>query len=247
MGDNDYENIDGWYPILLQSPPGSGSYVRDPWVSWWEHRSRGSQGGVDCVANEGTAIHAPANCYIQNVSLEAGGSGGRTVIATFNDGWKDVFMHLQKFVSSGSKKKGDTIGYTGRSVAPGYDPVAQHLHWHRIDPAGSSRTYNGKTDPYGPTPRRNPWYYFPGSGTSGGGGYNDIEVPDMTPEEHNAVMSTYKAVFTGGGDAGSKSIIQRLIDLETRVYNIDTQTTGANGFNPSIAHRVIAIQNKLGA
>lgn len=245
MGDNDYENIDGWYPILLRNS--SGQYVRDPWLSWWEHRARGSQGGVDCVANVGTPIHAPANCYIQNISVEQGGSGGRTVIATYNDGWKDHFLHLQSHVTPGSKQKGMVIGYTGMSVAPGYDPVAQHLHWHRVDPAGSSRTYNGVYDPYGATNRRNPWSYFVGSGTAGGG-TTPIEEDDMfNDDDRNRLQSVHKAVFTGGGDAGSKSMIQRLIDLESRVYNIDTQVTGANGFVNSVAERVIKIQNKLGA
>ena len=166
MGDNDYENVNGWYPILIDG-------VRDPWKSWWEHRQRGSLGGVDCVANVGTPIYAPANCYVTFTDRNAGGSGGRTVTATYNDGWKDQFMHLEEFApTSGSKQKGHLLGYTGMSVADGYPRVAQHLHWHRIDPSGSYQ------DPYGTTNRRNPWSYFVGSGTSGGG-TTPIEEDDM--------------------------------------------------------------------
>lgn len=192
MGDNDYENLNGWIPILLQNPPGSGQFVRDSWVSWWEHRSRGSLGGVDCPANIGTPIYAPANCYIVNTDRNAGGSGGRTVTATFNDGWKDQYMHLQSFVTAGSKQKGTVIGYTGNSVADGYDPVAQHLHFHRIDPGGASRNYNGVYDPYGATARRNPFYYFTGSGGAGGG-VTPIE-DDMTPEEHALLVNVASRV-----------------------------------------------------
>src|SRR6478735_1966477 len=157
MGSNDYENIDGWRPILIDG-------VRDPWKSWWEHRQRGSLGGVDCAALVGTPIHAPADCYITNTDRNSGGSGGRTVTATYNTGfgtsyWKDQFMHLESFVPSGSKAKGMVIGYTGMSVADGYPSVPQHLHWHRIDPRGNY------TDPYGVTNRRNPWDYFVGSGS----------------------------------------------------------------------------------
>ena len=162
MAGNDYENIQGWQPILLENP--EGQYVRDPWLSWWEHRQRGSLGGVDCAALEGTPLYLPADEYVTFTERNAGGSGGRTANAQYNTGFKDQFMHLQSFVgSAGSRPKGSHIGYTGRSVADGYPLVPQHLHWHRIDPNGYY------TDPYGSTNRRNPWSYFVGSGTSGGG------------------------------------------------------------------------------
>lgn len=212
MGDNDYENIDQWYPILING-------VRDPWVSWWEHRARGSKGGVDCVAWEGTPIHAPANCYIENISLEAGGSGGRTVIAHFNNGWDDYFMHLQRHVTPGSKQKGMVIGYTGRSVAPGYDPVAQHLHWHRVDPSG---VYY---DRYGPTTRRNPWDYFPGGSGAGIGGGVPIE------EEERIWPKMWLKYDTGGTgflitESGITGINQQEWNLAQRVVNSDPSTAG---------------------
>jgi hypothetical protein len=40
---------------------------------------------------------------------------------------------------------------------------------------------------------------------------------DMNDEQNNALMSVYKATFFGGGDAGEKSIIQRLTDIENKV------------------------------
>lgn len=211
MGDNDYENIDNWRPILIDG-------VRDPWKSWWEHRARGSMGGVDCAALEGTPIHAPANCSIRNTGLEAGGSGGRTATAIYNTGWKDQFMHLQTLVPEGGYQKGMVIGYTGRSVASGYPPVPQHLHWHRIDPSGSYQ------DPYGWTSRRNPWDYFPGAAYAGAGG-----VP--IEEEERIWPKMWLKYDTGGTgflitESGITGISSQEWNLAQRVVNSDPSTAG---------------------
>lgn len=42
----------------------------------------------------------------------------------------------------------------------------------------------------------------------------------LTPEQDNAVMSTWIATFFGGGDAGPKSIIKRLEDIEAEVKHL---------------------------
>lgn len=51
-------------------------------------------------------------------------------------------------------------------------------------------------------------------------GLRVAEVGDeMNDEQNNALMSVYKATFLGGGDAGPKSIIQRLTDIENKIDN----------------------------
>lgn len=141
---------------------------RDPWVSWQAHLRRKSLGGVDVVAPIGTPIYAPAAGELRNIPDN--GSGGHTATLYFPDEWRDQFMHLSRFVDQGWKNKGDLIGYSGDSAAPGQP----HVHWHRIDPTGR---------------RRNPWDYFTGSNTAGGD--RDI-IENETPviEEKEDEMKT---------------------------------------------------------
>ena len=49
---------------------------------------------------------------------------------------------------------------------------------------------------------------------------------EMTPDQNNALMSVYKATFFGGGDAGDKSILQRLVDIEEKVNKGGGSTGG---------------------
>jgi hypothetical protein len=220
-----YVNVDGWRVILIDG-------VRDPNVSWAEHIARGSAGGVDCVAVVGTPLHAPAAGRIEFAFNN--GSGGHTATLHQAGGWRDQFMHLSAFEGAGGRdvQQGELIGYTGNTVAPGYSPVAQHLHWHRIDPSGV---------------RRNPWNYFTaGSGTAGGG-YNPIEEDDMFSDTDRADLQVIKTgLGLGGlapnGLASPDTILGISRELRTRTRNIDKQTTGADGFAPSIASRVIALQ-----
>ena len=118
---------------------------RDPDVSWAQHLARGSAGGVDCVAQVGMPIYAPADCYVSNTPNN--GNAGNTITLSFSDGWRDQMMHLSRFVTPGQKSKGALIGFSGDSGSPG----APHVHWHRIDPSGV---------------RRNPWNYFTGATVS---------------------------------------------------------------------------------
>jgi len=137
---------------------------RDPYVSWQNHLERGSAGGVDCVARKGTPIYAPADCDI--VNTRNNGTGGNTVTMWFEDGWRDQFMHLDRFVIEGEKKQGELVGYSGDSGSPGQP----HVHWHRIDMHGK---------------RHNPWDYFTSS-TSGGTGRpleGDDDMPFMTQRQ----------------------------------------------------------------
>ena len=45
----------------------------------------------------------------------------------------------------------------------------------------------------------------------------EIGDDELNDEQNNALMSVYKATFFGGGDAGPKSIIERLTDIEKKV------------------------------
>lgn len=47
----------------------------------------------------------------------------------------------------------------------------------------------------------------------------EVGNEDLNDEQNNALMSVYKATFFGGGDAGPKSIIERLTDIENKVDN----------------------------
>lgn len=54
------------------------------------------------------------------------------------------------------------------------------------------------------------------------GAIRDLRAKNvLTPDQDNALMSVYKAVFFGGGDAGSESIITRLAHLNAGVGQVD--------------------------
>jgi glycoside hydrolase-like protein len=56
---------------------------------------------------------------------------------------------------------------------------------------------------------------------------------DVQPDERNALMTMHGAVFHGGGDAGPKSIIRRLDDIEATVGKIAAAPTPSPGGNPA--------------
>lgn len=211
-----YDNVNAFIVIAAD--------LRDPHVSWQHHLDRGSLGGVDCVAGIGTAIFAPADCELSNIPDN--GTGGNTIEMRFADGWRDQMMHLSRFVGGGRKAKGEVVGFSGDSGAPGQP----HVHWHRIDPDGF---------------RRNPWNFF------------ESQEDDMfTDDDRNRLQSIHAAVFMGGGNAGQRSVIERLLlledtmaALERRIVNLDQQVTGADDFNtlvgPSVAGRLIDVQKTV--
>ncbi|MDQ0894419.1 M23 family metallopeptidase [Agromyces ramosus] len=146
-----YSNVNGFRVIAADN--------RDPAASWASHRSRrpASLGGVDCVAPIGTPIYAPDDCFVTRIPNN--GSGGNTLRMAFGDGWVDEFMHFSRFGdgSVGDTKKGELVGFSGDSGAPGQP----HVHWHRI-----GAWYR---DEWGSTNRYNPWNFF-GSTPAGAGG-----------------------------------------------------------------------------
>lgn len=186
-----YANVNNFIVILADD--------RDPNVSWRNHLARGSAGGVDCVAPVGTPIYAPADCVLANTPNN--GTGGNTITLSFSDGWRDQMMHLSRFVSPGFKRKGELVGYSGDSGAPGQP----HVHWHRIDPSGA---------------RRNPWHYFTGGSTSGGG-HNPIEEDDMFTDEDRAKLNSVWSGLYFGGPAvpGGGSIVNLIDGIASRVWN----------------------------
>lgn len=155
-----YENVNNFRVIADDD--------RDPDVSFAHHRERGSLGGVDVVAPHGTPIYAPDDCVL--VNYPNNGSGGNTIQMNFIDGGTDQMMHLSEFVESGFKRKRELVGYSGSSVAPGYNPVDPHVHWHRL-----GAWYK---DEWGSTNRYNPFHYFT-SDPAGGDNSNPIEEDDM--------------------------------------------------------------------
>jgi hypothetical protein len=53
------------------------------------------------------------------------------------------------------------------------------------------------------------------------------EAPELDATELNAVLSTHQAIFYGGGDAGPKSIIERLQTIEDEVFAPEFTPKGA--------------------
>lgn len=121
---------------------------RNATTSFYQHRKRGSLGGVDCVAAVGTPILAPADCTIRNIPDN--GTGGNTVHIIYKNSayGVDQMMHLDRFVNGGEYAQGEVIGYSGDSAAPGQP----HVHWHKLG--------NWYNDEWGATNRYNPFNYF---------------------------------------------------------------------------------------
>lgn len=56
---------------------------------------------------------------------------------------------------------------------------------------------------------------------------------DLQPDERNALLAVHGAVFHGGGDAGPKSIIKRLDDIEATVGTIAAAPAPPQSGNPA--------------
>jgi hypothetical protein len=134
---------------------------RDPYVSWQNHlaRTSGLRGGVDIVAAVGTPIYARTAGVMLHVPNDGTAGNSCRFHHDANPGWYDVFSHLSRYVGASGQhfNAGDIVAYSGNS-----GNVDQHLHWHLVDPSGA---------------RRNPWDYFSGSSTAGGG------APIVVPKE----------------------------------------------------------------
>lgn len=124
----------------------------DPDISWRHHQDRGSLGGVDHIAPSGTPVYANCAGRVRLISLEAGGTGGKTInLHLGSTGWYDQYMHLSVFkVRDGQHvDQGQLIGYSGGSGKGSMTGWAPHLHIHRYAPNGD---------------RLNPYHYFGDTG-----------------------------------------------------------------------------------
>lgn len=172
-------------------------------VSEWPGQRPGSYHvGTDFAIAQGTQLRATVDGVIKRWDTDGRGAYVLDIIA--DDGLLVRNGHLSRMdVTTGQRVvAGQVIGLTGGK--PGTPGAGQskgaHLHWElRRD-----RLWNGGAwiDPrkLNPQPKS----------------FTELEN-DMTPDENNALMSVYKAVFFGGGDAGAESIIKRLVDIETKI------------------------------
>lgn len=123
---------------------------RDPYVSWQHHlnRTAGARGGVDIVAAIGTPVIARTAGTMRRVPNNGSAGNSCRFEHDSNPGWHDVFSHLSTYVGVDGQhfNAGDVVAYTGNT-----GNVAEHLHWHLVDPSGV---------------RRNPWDYFSPSAPS---------------------------------------------------------------------------------
>lgn len=195
---------------------------RDPDVSWARHeRTAGpGRGGVDVVAAVGTPVYAWADGTVKYVSNDGSAGNVARLYLTHDPGWVLDYKHLSRFASplNGVVKRGSLIGWSGDSGAPGQP----HVHYNLVDPSGI---------------RRNPWNYIDtGSAAS-------REEDDMfTDDDRNKLASIHKAVYTGEGDGGGISVINRLNELQLRVRNLDAQLTGSDGFTPNLVGHVLDVK-----
>jgi len=146
---------------------------RDPYVSWQNHLARtgGLRGGVDIVAAVGTPIYASTAGRMIQIPNDGTAGNSCRYYHRDNTGWKDVFSHLSSYKTPKNPtgrnefdyEAGDIVAYTGNS-----GNVTQHLHWHLLDKDGI---------------RRNPWDYFSGAATAGGGTTPIVDTPEPVEED----------------------------------------------------------------
>jgi len=141
---------------------------RDPAVSWQNHLNRtgGARGGVDVVAAIGTPVYARTSGTMRQMPNNGSAGNSCQFFHDDNPGWRDVFSHLSGYVGRNGRHfdAGDIVAYTGNTGG-----VAQHLHWHLLDPKHH---------------RRNPWDYFTPEAAVAGGtttplGENDMQLSDL--------------------------------------------------------------------
>lgn len=87
------------------------------------------------------------------------------------------------------------------------------------------------------------------SGTAGS--YSNPLEDDMSAHAEALIEDIHAALGAGGavGLAEALTVLGRLAEMQPRIVNLDTQVTGAGGFDakvgPSVAGRLIAVQNAV--
>lgn len=196
---------------------------RNPYISWRNHRARGSAGGVDLVAQSPVRLFAPADCVITN---RWGGTGGNTLVMSFADGWKDEFMHLSAFAPSGPVARHGLVGWSGRS---GARSTPYHIHWHRIDPSGI---------------RRNPWDYFDKVPQPGTPAVWQFNIPSPSVQLQIQAALKRRKRYSGGVDGkwGKFSII----GIQKTIYNVGYRGKFDGVPGPSTCYYVQVYAKKFG-
>lgn len=138
---------------------------RDAGVSWQRHlRDAGpGRGGVDVVAPVGTPVYAWADGTVTRQPNNGTAGNVARLHLEHDPGWILDYKHLSSYVDlvNGRARKGQVIGYSGQSGAPGQP----HVHYNLVDPQGN---------------RQNPWLYVSGTAQSG----TPASVTQKAEEDH---------------------------------------------------------------
>lgn len=125
---------------------------RDAGQSWARHlRDAGpGRGGVDVVAPVGTPVYAWADGTVTRQPNNGTAGNVARLHLAHDPGWILDYKHLSSYVDlvNGYARKGQLIGYSGQSGAPGQP----HVHYNLVDPQGN---------------RQNPWLYVSGTAQAG--------------------------------------------------------------------------------
>lgn len=202
------------------------AFIRDP--KNYPHDAFGADTGGRTIPHTGIDIspitRGDTTVNVRSVwggtVVEAGfdKESGNYVIIHENDGAFWGYGHNSvNLVTSGVVKAGQPIARLG--ATGGAKGVHCHI-WRATNLAAARRIVHGFTN-YKSGRTTAQWAASMGGLTDPLPHiYKSLEVKEdeMLPDERNAVLSTWKAVFHGGGDAGPRSILARLDDIEAKSF-----------------------------
>ena len=100
--------------------------------------THGSMPAADVFAPEGTPIYSPVD---GNISAMLTPNGGNSATMRGSDGRYYYFAHAQRMMRSGNVRRGDIIGYVGRTGNARNTPP--HLHYSVASDPSYFQRYNG--------------------------------------------------------------------------------------------------------
>lgn len=105
---------------------------------WADHIRRGSLGGEDIVVGYGTPVMSMADGTVTIVDNSTGGSGGRYIRITDDNGISVEYLHLSQIrVSRGQRvNRGQVVALSGASGFGSEWGYGAHLHIHGVRPNG---------------------------------------------------------------------------------------------------------------